>query len=82
MDLCIITKGKVEYLRPYDIANKKGERLVEGQYCLVHSMILMFCSVCVELETIATNQAQQVCVWTDIILSIDNHTNMDVLCAA
>lgn len=26
VDLCIITKDKVEYIRPYDEANKKGVR--------------------------------------------------------
>lgn len=26
IDLCIITKDKVEYIRPYDEANKKGVR--------------------------------------------------------
>lgn len=26
IDLCVITKDKVEYLRPYDEANKKGVR--------------------------------------------------------
>jgi hypothetical protein len=28
VDLCIITKDKVEYIRPYDEANKKGVRSV------------------------------------------------------
>jgi len=26
IDLCVITKDKVDYLRPYDEANKKGVR--------------------------------------------------------
>ena len=26
VDLCIITKDKVDFLRPYDEANQKGER--------------------------------------------------------
>lgn len=26
IDLCVITKGKVEYIRPHDEANKKGVR--------------------------------------------------------
>jgi 20S proteasome subunit beta 2 len=30
IDLCVITKDKVEYLRPYDEANKKGQR--QGKY--------------------------------------------------
>ncbi|XP_037402136.1 proteasome subunit beta type-7 isoform X2 [Pygocentrus nattereri] len=29
IDLCVITKGKVDYLRPHDEANKKGVRLEE-----------------------------------------------------
>ncbi|XP_019908561.1 proteasome subunit beta type-7 isoform X1 [Esox lucius] len=28
IDLCVITKGKVDYLRPHDMANKKGVRRV------------------------------------------------------
>ena len=28
VDLCVIMKDKVEFLRPYDEANLKGERLV------------------------------------------------------
>ena len=28
VDICIITADKTEYIRPYDIANKKGERYV------------------------------------------------------
>ena len=28
IDLCVITKDKVEFLRPYDEANLKGERYV------------------------------------------------------
>ena len=30
IDLCIITDGNVEYLRPYDEPNPKGERWVHG----------------------------------------------------
>lgn len=26
MDICVITKDKVDYIRPYDEANKKGVR--------------------------------------------------------
>ena len=26
VDLCVITKDKVEYIRPYDEANQKGQR--------------------------------------------------------
>ena len=26
VDICVITKDKVEYLRPYDEANQKGQR--------------------------------------------------------
>ncbi|XP_047425574.1 proteasome subunit beta type-7 isoform X1 [Mugil cephalus] len=29
IDLCVITKGKVDYIRPYDEANKKGVRVNE-----------------------------------------------------
>ncbi|MBN3324400.1 PSB7 protein, partial [Atractosteus spatula] len=30
IDLCVITKGKVDYLRPHDEANKKGVRELEA----------------------------------------------------
>lgn len=26
IDLCVITKNKVDYIRPHDVANKKGVR--------------------------------------------------------
>ena len=29
VDLCVITKDKVEYLRPYDEANLKGQRYLK-----------------------------------------------------
>lgn len=32
VDLCIIRKGSVEYLRPYDVANIKGERSISYRY--------------------------------------------------
>ena len=32
VDLCVITANKVDYLRPYDIANKKGERAGDYRY--------------------------------------------------
>ena len=32
VDLCVITADKVDYLRPYDIANKKGERAGDYRY--------------------------------------------------
>lgn len=32
VDLCVITADKVDYLRPYDVANKKGERAGDYRY--------------------------------------------------
>uniref|UniRef100_A0A8C2J0G4 Proteasome subunit beta n=1 Tax=Cyprinus carpio TaxID=7962 RepID=A0A8C2J0G4_CYPCA len=32
IDLCVITKGKVDYLRPHDVANKKGVRTGNYRY--------------------------------------------------
>lgn len=32
VDLCVIRKGSVDYLRPYDIANVKGERSISYRY--------------------------------------------------
>lgn len=26
VDVCVIRKGSVEYIRPYDVANQKGQR--------------------------------------------------------
>lgn len=26
IDICVISKNKLDFLRPYDVANKKGER--------------------------------------------------------
>jgi len=30
IDLCVITKGKVDFIRPYDVANVKGQK--QGVY--------------------------------------------------
>ncbi|XP_068191765.1 proteasome subunit beta type-7 isoform X2 [Antennarius striatus] len=35
IDLCVITKGKVDYIRPHDEANKKGVRLHEREVSLL-----------------------------------------------
>ncbi|XP_076243410.1 proteasome beta2 subunit [Calliopsis andreniformis] len=32
VDLCVIRKGSVDYLRPYDVANVKGQRHMSYQY--------------------------------------------------
>lgn len=32
IDLCVIRKGKVDYLRTYEEANKKGERQASYKY--------------------------------------------------
>ncbi|XP_076291870.1 proteasome beta2 subunit [Lasioglossum baleicum] len=32
VDLCVIRKGSVDYLRPYDVANVKGERSISYRY--------------------------------------------------
>ncbi|TFK08470.1 Proteasome subunit beta type-7 [Platysternon megacephalum] len=37
IDLCVISKNKLDFLRPYDVANKKGERLVFLKLHIVHS---------------------------------------------
>lgn len=28
IDICVISKNKLDFLRPYDVANRKGERSV------------------------------------------------------
>lgn len=28
IDICVISKSKLDFLRPYDVANRKGDRLV------------------------------------------------------
>lgn len=50
IDLCVITKGKVDYIRPHDEANKKGVRWEQQQH-LVHIQqhLLPFISVCCNL---------------------------------
>ena len=32
IDMCVIRKGSTEYIRPYEIANKKGERQETYRY--------------------------------------------------
>lgn len=39
IDLCVISKSKLDFLRPYDVANKKGERLVLLRPCLVPALL-------------------------------------------
>ena len=29
VDICVITKDKVDYIRPFDVANEKGKRSVK-----------------------------------------------------
>lgn len=32
VDLCVIRKGSVDYLRPYDVVNVKGQRNISYRY--------------------------------------------------
>ena len=34
VDICVITKDKVDYIRPYDVANEKGKRSVQYVFFL------------------------------------------------
>lgn len=34
IDICVISKNKLDFLRPYDVANRKGERLVFLKLCV------------------------------------------------
>lgn len=34
IDVCVISKNKLDFLRPYDVANRKGERLVFLKLCV------------------------------------------------
>ena len=45
VDLCVITADKVEYLRPYDIANKKGERAGDYRYKKGTTGLWWYCSI-------------------------------------
>ena len=32
VDVCVITKDKVDYIRPYDVANEKGKRFERAKH--------------------------------------------------
>ena len=59
IDLCVITKDKVDYLRPYDEANKKGVRwtnyLASGSIHCLHSstIVLKHTVIAFYLSTVA-----------------------------
>lgn len=45
IDVCVISKNKLDFLRPYDVANRKGDRLVFLKLYIIHALptILKFC---------------------------------------
>lgn len=43
IDLCVIKKGSVDYLRGYEYANKKGVRSVSGFHGFHHACIFFRC---------------------------------------
>ena len=46
VDICIITADKTEYIRPYDVANTKGERLgIECIACATGLRDMQYCEV-------------------------------------
>ena len=55
VDLCVITKDKVEYLRPFDEANEKGRRLVSLVIfvSLYHPLLYVF--IRISISSISTN---------------------------
>ena len=54
VDLCVITKDKVEYLRPFDEANEKGRRLVSLVIfvSLYHPLLYVF--IRISISSIST----------------------------
>ena len=37
VDVCVITKDKVDYIRPYDVANEKGKRFERAKHVSFYS---------------------------------------------
>lgn len=42
IDICVISKNKLDFIRPYDVANRKGERLVFLKLCIVQGCSQQF----------------------------------------
>ena len=51
VDLCIITREKSEIIRPYDIANVKGERQGSYRYARGSSAVLSTRTIPIEVES-------------------------------
>jgi len=54
IDLCIITKDKVDYLRPFEVANRKGERAAKYVYGKGTTPLLSKVVEKVEYERVST----------------------------
>ncbi|XP_054717976.1 proteasome subunit beta type-7-like [Uloborus diversus] len=52
IDMCIITREGAEYIRPYDVANQKGQR--QGSYRYKRGATAVLSSVTVPLEVVET----------------------------
>lgn len=38
VDICVISKSKLDFIRPYDVANRKGDRWVFPILCIIHPL--------------------------------------------
>lgn len=38
IDICVISKNKLDFLRPYDVANRKGDRSVLLKLYIIHAL--------------------------------------------
>lgn len=61
IDLCIITKGKVDYLRNYEIANKRGVREGNYKYPVGATTVLKTTRIPIEIvsETVETEEPME-----------------------
>eukprot|EP00058_Branchiostoma_floridae_P010925 XP_002596413.1 hypothetical protein BRAFLDRAFT_114302 [Branchiostoma floridae] len=59
VDLCVITKGKVDYIRPHDVANQKGVRQGSYKYKRGTTAVLTKSvrSLPIDIETTVTGEA-------------------------
>lgn len=56
IDLCVIKKDKVEYLRPYDVANKRGVRAGNYKYPIGTTTVLKTTRIPIEIVSSAVQR--------------------------
>ena len=59
VDLCVITREKAEIIRPFDVANVKGERQGSYRYARGSSAVLSTRVIPIEVETTEVRKVEK-----------------------